>query len=164
MIKPQAPCEGSRNGFRCRRVREAFMQILETPPIAFADRILTKIEFDFFDLPSERKRRLIGVGSEKRRTRRRIRSICQNRLGLVLRRSGVYPGKPPGFHPEGLYAVPTGLLRFSFADPALPCRATTMPSLRDWLRFTTELWGARPIVRGGLLATRGIHGPSPKLS
>jgi hypothetical protein len=35
------------------------------------------------------------------------------------------------------YAVPSlaGLHPRTFGDPALPCRATTMPSLRDSFRF-----------------------------
>jgi hypothetical protein len=54
---------------------------------------------------------------------------------------GCYPREAPGFHPEGLYAVPPGLQPLTFTDPALPCRATTMPSLWDWLRFYRNALG-----------------------
>jgi hypothetical protein len=56
------------------------------------------------------------------------------------------PARPPGFHPEGLYAVPTGLHPSAFTVPALPCRALTMPSLRDWLRLCRCIVDRRAIV------------------
>jgi hypothetical protein len=46
------------------------------------------------------------------------------------------------------------------ADPALPCRATTVPSLRDWGRFTAALSQGRAILLSAsnirLLANRKI--------
>jgi hypothetical protein len=46
------------------------------------------------------------------------------------------------------YAVPSlaGLHPLTFANPALPCRATAMPSLRDWFRFHIELCDGSSIV------------------
>jgi hypothetical protein len=56
-------------------------------------------------------------------------------VAVCLRQIACHPVRPPGFHPEGLCAVPTGLLPLTFNDPALPCRATAVPSLTGLLPF-----------------------------
>jgi hypothetical protein len=66
--------------------------------------------------------------------RRRIRSICKTGCGsfpLIA----CYPVRPQDFILRG----PVPSLRdsglFALSDPALPCRALIVASLRDWLRF-----------------------------